>query len=214
MKIFALYIAPLLFLIASGTGEARKANEEYNKGNYATADSLYRVAIEEDPDNARLYFNLGNALSKQGRIEEAIEAYLQFEERAQTAEDKALAQYNIGTVLAEAKQWQPAELHFRNALMLNPSDLDAAHNYELAAIKAEEEQENQQQQQQNHNQESPKPSEYAKAMKKQAEKLIAQHKYNEAYQLMQRAMQADETVRTYNDFIQRIAIVDQIDSDS
>ncbi len=213
MKLFALYIAPLLFLMASGTGDARKANEEYKKGNYAAADSLYRAAIEEDPNNARLYFNLGNTLSKQGRIEEAIEAYLQFEELAQTSEEKAMAQYNIGTVLAEAEQWKPAQLHFRNALTLNPSDLDAVHNYELATKEAEDEQENQQQQQ-NHNQETPEPSEYAKAMKKQAERLIAERKYNDAYQLMQRALQADETVRAYNDFIQRIGNVDQIDSES
>ena len=90
-----LYIFIGFLFVASGDG--REANKAYNEGNYALADSLFRLALEEDPENAKLYFNLGNALAKQGKVEDAIEAYLNSQEYAKTDEDKALAQYNIGT---------------------------------------------------------------------------------------------------------------------
>lgn len=211
MKLILIYIALLSLTAFFGDGDARKGNEAYEKGEYAIADSLYRVALGSDPENAKLHFNLGNALAKQGKIEEAIEAYLQFESFSETKTDKSLAQYNIGTLLAETEKWKPAKLHFKNALKMNPGDFEAKHNFELAAQNAQDE-ENEQQQQQDQNQEQPEPSEYAKAMKKQAEKLIDERQYKQAYDLMQQALQADETVRAFNDFIQRIETVDQIDS--
>jgi hypothetical protein len=49
-------------------------------------------------------------------------------------------------------------------------------------------------------------------MKKQAEKLVAEQRYQDAYNLMQRALEADDTVRAFNDFIERIRNVSEINS--
>lgn len=196
--------------MASGISDGRKANEAYEKGNYAEAEALYLKAIEENPEDARLYFNLGNAQAKQGKTEEAIESYMEAKALAKDPADKAGAEYNIGTLMAQTSQWKPATAHFKKALKLNPGDPDAKHNYELALAKQQEEQEEQQQQQEN--QPPPKPSEYAKAMKKRAEKLVAQRKYAEAYDLMQQALAADNTVRAFNSFIERTKNVAEINS--
>ncbi len=204
-----IYIV-LLFIFAA-SGDARKGNAAYEKGDYALADSLYRLALEHDPENPKLYFNLGNALAKQGKVEEAIEAYLNSQEYAETTQDRALAQYNIGTLLAEKKEWKPAAHHFKESLKLNPVDTEAKHNYELAAKNAENE-ENEQNQDQQQNQEQKEPSEYAKAMKKRAEQLVDEERYNDAYNLMQDALAIDETVQNFNDFIERINNVSQINN--
>ncbi|MEQ8523973.1 tetratricopeptide repeat protein [Gracilimonas sp.] len=207
------YIAILLFLTASAVKDGRKANEAYESGNYEQAEQLYLTAIEQDPDNAKLYFNLGNAQAKQGKVEDAIQSYMEFRGLAESPQDKAIAEYNIGTLLAEGQKWKPAATHFKNALKLNPSDLDAKHNYEQALTKQKEQEEEQEGQDENQqNQPPPEPSEYALAMKEQAEKLVGQRKYSEAYNLMQRALDADETVRAFNDFIERIKNVSDIDS--
>jgi tetratricopeptide (TPR) repeat protein len=196
------YFTLLIVLTAAGLDDARKANEAYESGNYEEAEQLYLDAIEQYPDNARLYFNLGNAQAKQGKVEEAIQSFMEFRNLAESTEDKSLAEYNIGTMLAEGKKWKPATAHFKNALKLNPSDLDAKHNYERAL--AELQKEDQDKKQQNKDKEKPpKPSAYALAMKKQAEKLVAEHKYGQAYNLMQRALKVDETVRAFNDFMER-----------
>lgn len=212
IRIFS-YIAILLFLTASAVNDGRKANEAYESGDYEQAEQLYLTAIEQDPDNAKLYFNLGNAQAKQGKVEDAIQSYMEFRGLAASPQDKAIAEYNIGTLLAEGQKWKPAATHFKNALKLNPSDPDAKHNYEQALTKQQEQEEEQEGQDENQqNQPPPEPSEYALAMKEQAEKLVAQRKYSEAYNLMQRALDADETVRAFNDFIERIKNVSDIDS--
>jgi tetratricopeptide (TPR) repeat protein len=206
-----LYISIAFLFVSSGDG--RKANAAYDEGNYALADSLYRLALEEDPENSKLYFNLGNALAKQGKVEDAIEAYLNSQEYAENSEDRALAQYNIGTLLAENENWKPAAHHFRNSLKLNPADREAKHNFELASIKAKGEENEQNQDQQNQDQEKEPPSEYAMAMKKRAEQLVSEQRYQEAFNLMESAADNDKTVRpNFNDFMERINTVSTIDN--
>lgn len=210
MTKFFTYLFSFLVLVSSPNGDAKKGNEAYEKGEYAEAEALYRASIEADPENAEVYFNLGNALAKQGKTEEAMQIFMEYRSLAKTPEEKALAEYNIGSILSDGEQWKPAAQHFRNALKLNPEDADARHNYERAFAESKKEDENQQQQEQDQNQEQDPPSEYAKAMKKRAEQLVAERKYNEALNIMQEALKLDLTVQNFNDFIKRISDVGEI----
>ncbi|MFP8489529.1 tetratricopeptide repeat protein [Gracilimonas sp. Q87] len=207
-----IYIALLLILSAFTNDEARQANSAFDKGNYEEAEELYKAAIEVSPDNYKLYFNLGNAQAKQGKVEEAIESFMEFRSLAESPQDKSMAEYNIGTLLAEDQKWKPAATHFKNALKLNSSDLDAKHNYERALAEMQNEEDEGGDEQNQEKQQPPEPSEYAIAMKKQAEKLVAEQRYQDAYNLMQRALEADDTVRAFNDFIERIRNVSEINS--
>lgn len=211
MKQNFFYLLIFIFIVGAGLSDARKGNEAYQKGDFAEAETLYRSAIEQNPEKARLYFNLGNALAKQDKVQDAIEAFMEFEKLTTDASEKALAEYSIGTLLANDEKWKPAQLHLKNALKYNPNDLDAKRNYELAFVNADKEDENKDNEQQE-NQEQKKPTEYALAIKKQAEKLVLEKKYNQAYNLMKQALEVDETVSNFNDFIERIGSVDQIDS--
>lgn len=210
LKLLTYCLALLLFTVP-GNEEARKGNDAYEKGEYAEAETLYRASLEADPENADVYFNLANALAKQGKTEEAIQTFMEYRSLTESPEKKALAEYNIGSVLAEGEQWKPAAQHFRNSLKLNPNDIEAKHNYERAMAEADKQDEEQQQQDQQ-NQEQEPPSEYAKAMKKRAEQLVNERKYKEAFDVMQEALKVDQTVQNFNDFIQRIGDVDEIDS--
>lgn len=206
------YFFAFFFFISSTNGDAKKGNEAYEKGEYAEAEVLYRASIEKDPENADVYFNLASALAKQGKTEEAIETFLEYRSLAETTEKKSLAEYNIGSVLTEGEQWKPAVQHFKNALRLNPDDLDAKHNFERALAEANKQEEQEQNQEQQQEQEQDPPSDYAKAMKKRAEQLVNERKYKEAFELMQNALQSDKTVQNFNDFIQRIGEVSEINS--
>ncbi|GAB5410235.1 MAG: hypothetical protein BalsKO_26000 [Balneolaceae bacterium] len=207
-----LYVLLLFVFAGSTNGDAKKGNEAYQKGDYVEAETLYRAALEADPENAEVYFNLASALAKQGKTEEAIQTFMEYRSLAQSPEDKALAEYNIGSVLADGEQWKPAAQHFRNSLKLNPTDAETKHNFERALAEANKEEDQEQEQQDDGQEEQQPPSEYAKAMKKRAEQLVSEQKYNEAFSIMQEALKVDQTVQNFNDFIQRIGQVSEINS--
>lgn len=140
----------ILLLVSNST--AREANSAYRQGDYEKAVELYNQAIADDPENAKLYFNLGNALAKAGQLQDALVAYDAFKQRAQTDEEKALADYSIGNTMGQMNDWGSAANFFKNALVQNPDDPDARHNYELALKKKQEQEKQQQKQDQNKDQ--------------------------------------------------------------
>ncbi len=147
-RIFIIFI---VFFLAFAPNDARKANEAYENGNYASAVELYRQAIQANPDDPRLYFNLGNSLAQIGRVEDAQQAYEQFKSMTDDPIERSLADYNIGNLYSETQQLETAADFYRQALMNNPDDNDARHNYELT-VRQQQQQQEQQQQDQNQDQ--------------------------------------------------------------
>jgi Ca-activated chloride channel homolog len=142
MRLFTL-IFLFLFLTASELNDARKANDAFERGDYAEAVELYQRAIEQDPENARLHFNMGNALYELGRADEAKESYERFRNLTDNSVEQSFADYNTGRMLADQGQYDEALEYFREALKKNPNDADAKHNYELA-LRQQQEQEQEQ----------------------------------------------------------------------
>lgn len=146
------FLILFLFLTASSVEDARKANEAFENGNYQQAAELYRQAIEQDPENAKLHFNLAAALHKLGQTEEAMQAYDRFESLSESPQEQSFASYNQGTMLTEENKYEEAAELFREALKKNPNDPDARHNYELALQKQQQQEQQQQQQNQDSDQ--------------------------------------------------------------
>jgi tetratricopeptide (TPR) repeat protein len=74
----------LLLLLGFGSGQLRasdvtsafdQANKLYEQGKYSEAASAYKKLIDAGNVSAPLYFNLGNALFRSGRMGEAIVGY-------------------------------------------------------------------------------------------------------------------------------------------
>lgn len=144
-----IVLVSIIFLVGASTEDARQANEAYRSGNYTEAIELYKKAIDANPENAKLYYNLGSALAKEGKPEEAIRYFEQFKTMTKDPEQRAMADYNIGNIHSEAKKWDKAVNAYKKALRYQSADTDAKHNYELALKKNQEQQDQQQQQQQN-----------------------------------------------------------------
>lgn len=149
-----LSILLLVFLLAFAPNDAQKANEAYRQGDYARAAELYQNALESDPENPRLHFNLGNTLAKLGRTEEAVQAYERFKSLTDDPRQHALAEYNIGKLYSDSEELDKAADHFKNALHHNPDDPDTRHNYELALRRQQQQEQQNQQQDQNQDQEN------------------------------------------------------------
>ncbi len=149
MKRLTLLIACFFLFSAASLNDARKANEAYKNGDFELAAQLFRQAIDQAPDDARLYFNLGNSLTELGETEEAMQAFEQYRSLTEEVERQAMADYNQGKILSDLEEYDQAIERFRDALRKNPGDADARYNYELAIKKKQEKEQQEQQQQDN-----------------------------------------------------------------
>lgn len=140
-----LSILLLIFLFGFTPNDARKANDAYRNGEYERAAELYQLAIQADPENPRLYFNLGNTLARLGHMEEAEEAFERFKSLSNDPSLHTMADYNTGNLYSESEEFETAVTHYRNALRNSPQDPDAMHNYELAMRQLQQQQEQQDQ---------------------------------------------------------------------
>ena len=143
----------LIFLTACDSSAARynnQGNQDFESQKFEEAMDDYTKAQQEDPDLAAPYYNAGNTRHRQDDLEGAL---AQLEQSLRTADDELAQQafYNLGNTYFRAAIWSEAIEAYKQALLLNPDDLDAKHNLELALQKLqeqEEEEKDQQQQQQ------------------------------------------------------------------
>ena len=176
----------------------RAAEDAYKNGDYETAISSFRVltdslGLNEDP----IYLNIANAYFHQNDTSNAE----QFYSRVLSSSDDRLrsrAYQQMGVLHKQKNKMKEAMNDFKAALKSNPNNEEARYNYELLKKILDE------QQQQENNNEHIEPSEYAKRLKEQADKLAKQFLYEQALSLMQQGLQEDETVAAYNGFITKL----------
>jgi Flp pilus assembly protein TadD len=96
------------------------------KGDYEQAVQAFRESLERTPNQTKVYNNLGLALAKLGRYEEALKAFKQ-------AGDEAKAYNNLGVLYVGQKQYQEAIAAFEKAIQLSPAYFTkAAENLKIA----------------------------------------------------------------------------------
>ncbi len=132
-----------IFLTASSVNDARKANSAFERGEFAEAAQLYQQSIEQNPDDARLHFNLARALYELGESDAAMESYERFKSLTDSPLNRSFADYNKGRMLTDMGNYDEALDYFRDALINNPNDPDAKFNYELAVRKKQDQESDQ-----------------------------------------------------------------------
>ena len=165
--------------------------------NFDGARSYYEQILAEDKENDYAWFGLGVTALEQGDLETANQAFTQVANK-DGSPLQADAVYNLGHVAYKGQKMKESLALFKKAVSLNPDDMDAKYNYEFLLHQDQEKQNDQQ------GQPPPEPSEEAKRIKKEAEKLVEQRKYAEAITLMEDLLQRDQTAVSYQDYVQKI----------
>jgi len=93
--------------------------------------ALWGDTVRKSPQKGRPHNNLGNALKRQGKIEEAI---AHFNRALQINPGYAKAHNNLGTALATQGKTEEAIRHFGIALYINPEYAEAHSNIGVARV--------------------------------------------------------------------------------
>lgn len=146
----------------AGVGSKMRAgNAQMKKGNFQEALQKYQEALVLEPDNVKIHYNIGRALYKMDKHQEAASEF-QLGMLSKDRKFQSRTMYNIGNCAYRQGGLDQAIQAYTMSLILNPKDLQAKQNLELA-LKMKEQQQGQsdstkQNQNQQHNQpQQPKP---------------------------------------------------------
>jgi Ca-activated chloride channel family protein len=126
---------------------SRRGVAEWNNQDLESATASFAGAAELEPERPERLYDLGTALAAGGNLDAAAPLLAQADEGGISG-----AAYNSGTAALVQSQPEPAIEWLRRAMLADPDDLAAKHNYELA-MKLRQQQQEQQQQQQDQQQE-------------------------------------------------------------
>jgi tetratricopeptide (TPR) repeat protein len=144
----------------------KKGNEAYNRKEYETALQDYMKAAEKNPASEKANYNLGNALFRTGKPEDAVAAYEAAIGNSRLPLEKAGTFYNKGVVLQNNKKLAECIAAYKNSLRLNPTDEDARLNLQKAL---QQQQQERQKEKDNKEQKKPKDDPRKKGQQKQQE---------------------------------------------
>lgn len=122
--------------------DVRAGNRKFRKDNWKEADISYRKALVKDSTSVAANYNLANTLYRQENYEEAEKLMKKIGDNASASANAADYWYNTGDVAIAKKDWQGAVNAFKEALLKNPSDMDAKENYIYAKKMLENQQKN------------------------------------------------------------------------
>lgn len=136
----------------------KKGNQAFKNQEYQKALEHYRNAETGLPESPELNYNIAGTLFKEGKYEEAVELFGEGL-NAIDINDEANSHYNLGSTYFRMGDFQNAISSYQKALEINPDDLDAKFNLELARkrlkeqIQPQQQDQDQQQQQEQQQQE-------------------------------------------------------------
>ena len=144
------YILFAVFLLSAAFVSAQKAERDYiRKGNRLFNDSVfvdaevnYRKALEVNPKSTVSMYNLGNTLSQQQKMQEAMEQYVSASNIEKDKMKLAQIYHNMGVLLQAGKDYAKAVDAYKMSLRNNPADDETRYNLALAQKMLKDQQQN------------------------------------------------------------------------
>jgi hypothetical protein len=144
-----------VFIIISATLNAqadkkfiRKGNREYEKNKFSDSEISYKKAVDENKQSPDAVFNVGDALYKQNKFEEAGKQFLENTNQNDDKMKKSAGLFNLGNSMLKANKLPESIDAYKNSLKLHPGNPEAKYNLSYAQdlLKLQQEQQKKQQQ--------------------------------------------------------------------
>jgi len=125
----------------------RQGNGLYEEKKFSESEVAYRKAIDKNNMSSDAGFNLGDALFKQKKYEDAGKQFLENSSAITSNNKKSASLYNLGNSFLNANKIQESIEAYKNSLKLNPGSKEAKYNLAYAQDLLKLQQQQQQQQQ-------------------------------------------------------------------
>lgn len=132
-------------LMAQEKKYIRQGNSSYESQDFENSELKYRKALEKNVTSFDAGFNLGDALFKQKKYEEAAKKFEELAHSEAGKEDKAKAFHNLGNTMMQTQKLEEGVEAYKNALRNNPKDEETRYNLAYAQKMLKQQQEQQKQ---------------------------------------------------------------------
>jgi len=112
--------------------EILKGNELYKQQKYNEAEATYRKALQKQKKNVAGNFNLGDALYKEKKFDQAGKQFTQLAAGSKDRSVKAEAYHNLGNSLLQSKKLEESIEAYKKSLLNNPKDDQTRYNLAYA----------------------------------------------------------------------------------
>lgn len=153
MHRFYLYILVFVLCVGwNGTASAqrmperkavRSGNRQFDKGNYEKSIERYGRALNFAPASFEAAYDLGNALYKAERFDQAEQTLRQAAADTLRSEtERAETFFNLGNAQFRQQKYKEALESYKQSLRLNPLDMEAKYNYAYTKKLLDDQQQN------------------------------------------------------------------------
>lgn len=169
-NILTLLLIPIVSLSMMGQNDRkfiREGNKYFHQKHYDKAETAYRKAAAVNSQNAVAQYNLGCALMMQRKDSLSV---LSYEKAGKLEKDplrRSKAYHNMGVVLQNHQQYEPAIEAYKESLRNNPNDNETRYNLALCQKMLKKQQQNQQNQNQQNKQQDKQQNQQDQQDKKQ-----------------------------------------------
>lgn len=148
----------------------RQGNGLYEEKKFSESEVAYRKAIDKNNMSSDAGFNLGDALFRQKKYEEAGKQFLENSSAVTNNNKKSASFYNLANSLLNANKIQESIQAYKNSLKLNPESKEAKYNLAYAQDLLKLQQQQQQQKNQKDNKKEDQNKDQNKDQKKDQNK--------------------------------------------
>ncbi|MBU0763958.1 MAG: tetratricopeptide repeat protein [Bacteroidetes bacterium] len=198
MKWFFIIYLILYTVLLSAQEEKkyiRKGNSSYQSEKFPDAEVAYRKAISEKPESYHASFNLGDALYKQEKYDDAVKQFEVIASDKVEKDDRSKAYHNLGNSYLQKQEIEKSIESYKNALRNNPEDMETKYNLAYAMRLLQQQQQQQQQNQdQNQNQNQDQQQQQQQNRDQNKEEQQQEQEQQQQQQQQQQAQQQEQGI--------------------
>lgn len=153
-----------------------RAQQAYEKKDYAKADALLNKRLTQNPDSAGIHYNLGNVAYREKKFDVAQKHY---EQAGKNSDLRPHSLFNESNALAFQGKYEEALKKIEQFLQDKPNDQKAQENRDILKKLIEQKKKQEEEQKKKQDQEKKKKEEQDKKEKEQKEKSDKQDKQDQ-----------------------------------